>query len=144
MQFFGQVDIDGASEVMTVRLKDLTGATLFTQVVLHEILNAIFYILRGGVPWRMLPGGFPPWKTVFHYFRQWRLSGLWETINTALRERRARRWGARPSPPPRSSTASRSRPPRWAGRACLAAPTTPTTTRPPPERIMPRSSSRWN
>jgi len=33
-------------------------------VVLHEILNAIFYILRGGVPWRMLPGGFPPWQTV--------------------------------------------------------------------------------
>jgi alkaline phosphatase D len=31
MQFFGQVDIDGASEVMTVRLKDLAGATLFTQ-----------------------------------------------------------------------------------------------------------------
>jgi putative transposase len=53
----------------------------------HEILNAIFYVLRGGVPWRMLPVGFPPWKTVFHYFRQWRLSGLWETINTALRER---------------------------------------------------------
>ena len=31
MQFFGQVDIDGASEVMTVRLKDMAGATLFTQ-----------------------------------------------------------------------------------------------------------------
>ena len=56
-------------------------------VVLHEILNGIFYILRGGVPWRMLPGDFPPWKTVFDYFRQWRLSGLWETINTTLRER---------------------------------------------------------
>jgi transposase len=36
-------------------------------VVLREILNAIFYILRGGVPWRMLPSGFPPWQTVFHY-----------------------------------------------------------------------------
>ena len=30
-------------------------------VVMHEILNAIFYILRGGVPWRMLPDGFPCW-----------------------------------------------------------------------------------
>src|SRR4051812_29611900 len=56
-------------------------------VDLHQILNAIFYVLRGGVPWRMLPAGFPCWKTVFHYFRQWRLSGLWETINGALRER---------------------------------------------------------
>src|SRR3954470_14193803 len=53
----------------------------------REILNSIFYVLRGGVPWRMLPEGFPPWKTVFHYFRQWRLSGLWEAINAALRER---------------------------------------------------------
>ena len=44
-------------------------------VDLHEILNAIFYILRGGVPWRMLPAGYPPWKTVFHYFRLWRLVG---------------------------------------------------------------------
>ena len=67
-------------------------------VVLHEILNAIFYILRGGVPWRMLPGGFPPWQTVFHYFRQWRLSGLWETINTALREQVRERLGRTPQP----------------------------------------------
>ena len=56
-------------------------------VALREILDAIFYVLRGGVPWRMLPDGFPCWKTAFHYFRQWRLSGLWEAINAALRER---------------------------------------------------------
>jgi transposase len=67
-------------------------------VVLHEILNAIFYILRGGVPWRMLPGDFPPWKTVFDYFRQWRLSGLWETINTALREQVREMMGRTPRP----------------------------------------------
>ena len=67
-------------------------------VVLHEILNAIFYILRGGVPWRMLPADFPPWKTVFHYFRQWRLSGLWETINTALREQVREKLGRAPQP----------------------------------------------
>jgi transposase len=67
-------------------------------VVLHEVLNAIFYILRGGVPWRLLPAGFPPWQTVFHYFRQWRLSGLWETINTALRERVRTMMGRTPQP----------------------------------------------
>ena len=37
LQFFGQVDIDGASEVMTVRLKDMAGATLFTQELAPEI-----------------------------------------------------------------------------------------------------------
>src|SRR5690242_2095813 len=67
-------------------------------VVMHEILNAIFYILRGGVPWRMLPDGFPCWKTVFHYFRQWRLSGLWQTINAALRERVREGLGRAPQP----------------------------------------------
>ena len=36
LQFFGQVDIDGASEVMTVRLKDVSGATLFTQELAAE------------------------------------------------------------------------------------------------------------
>src|SRR3954449_11478474 len=54
-------------------------------VALREILDAIFYVLRGGVPWRMLPDGFPCWKTASYYFRRWRLSGLWEAINAALR-----------------------------------------------------------
>ncbi len=67
-------------------------------VDLHEVLNAIFYILRGGVPWRMLPAGYPPWKTVFHYFRLWRLNGLWETINAALRERVREKMGCTPQP----------------------------------------------
>jgi len=38
----------------------------------HEILNAIFYIVRGGCAWRLLPRDLPPWKTVYHYFRLWR------------------------------------------------------------------------
>ena len=51
----------------------------------REILNAIFYLLRSGCAWRMLPHEFPPWKTVYHYFRLWRLKGIWEHINTVLR-----------------------------------------------------------
>ncbi len=53
----------------------------------REILNAIFYIVRGGCPWRLLPHEFPPWKTVYHYFRFWRLDGTWERLHRALRER---------------------------------------------------------
>ncbi|HIC93226.1 MAG TPA: IS5 family transposase [Anaerolineae bacterium] len=52
---------------------------------LREILNAIFYIVRSGCVWRMLPHDFPPWKTVYHYFRLWREDGTWEQINAALR-----------------------------------------------------------
>jgi putative transposase len=67
-------------------------------VVLREILDGIFHILRGGVPWRMLPGDFPPWQTVFDYFRQWRSSGLWETVNATLRERAREMMGRTPQP----------------------------------------------
>jgi putative transposase len=54
---------------------------------LREILDAIFYIVRSGCAWRLLPHEFPPWKTVHHYFRIWRLDGTWERLHTALRHR---------------------------------------------------------
>jgi putative transposase len=50
----------------------------------REILNAIFYIVRSGEAWRLLPHDFPPWQTVYGYYWQWRNSGLWDTLNTAL------------------------------------------------------------
>ncbi len=64
----------------------------------REIVNAIFYIVRGGCAWRLLPRDLPPWKTVYHYFRTWRLDGTWEAIHTALRER-IRRQGGRNAQP---------------------------------------------
>jgi putative transposase len=51
----------------------------------REILNVIFYLLRSGCAWRLLPHEFPHWKTVYHYFRVWQLNGTWEQINAALR-----------------------------------------------------------
>jgi putative transposase len=53
----------------------------------REILNAIFYIVRSGCAWRLLPHDFPPWKTIYHYFRSWRLDGTWERVHSALRQR---------------------------------------------------------
>jgi putative transposase len=53
----------------------------------REILDAIFYIVRSGCAWRLLPHDFPPWKTVHHYFRTWRIDGTWQKIHTALRRR---------------------------------------------------------
>src|SRR5215217_3549647 len=41
---------------------------------LREILNAIFYVVRSGCAWRFVPHEFPPWQTVYHYFR---LCGAW-------------------------------------------------------------------
>jgi putative transposase len=53
----------------------------------RELLDAIFYAVRGGCAWRLLPHEFPPWQTIYHYFRLWRLDGTWERINSVLRER---------------------------------------------------------
>lgn len=51
---------------------------------LRTITDALLYILRGGQPWRMLPGDFPPMTTVQGYFYAWRDSGVWSTINHLL------------------------------------------------------------
>lgn len=51
----------------------------------RQIVEAILYLLRGGLPWRMLPPGlFPPMTTVQHYFYRWSAMGVWKSINHAL------------------------------------------------------------
>ena len=65
---------------------------------LREILNAIFYVLRSGCQWRMLPHNFPRWLTVYHYSRRWRIDGTWEKINQAIRERLRARLKRNPQP----------------------------------------------
>ncbi len=49
------------------------------------VLNAIFYIVKGGIQWRMLPNDFPAWQTVYHVFRKWQRHNTWEKINGLLR-----------------------------------------------------------
>jgi len=65
---------------------------------LREILDAIFYVLKSGCAWRLLPHDFPPWKTVYHYFRFWRLDGTWERMHAALRKRVRVRLERNPQP----------------------------------------------
>jgi putative transposase len=52
----------------------------------RELLNAVFYVVRTACQWRNLPKDFAPWPTVYHYFRLWKRTGLWEQIHTHLRE----------------------------------------------------------
>jgi putative transposase len=65
---------------------------------LREVLDAVFYVVRGGCAWRLLPHDFPPWKTVYHYFRLWRLDGTWQRVHEALRRRARVRLGRDPQP----------------------------------------------
>jgi putative transposase len=52
----------------------------------RSLLNAMFYVVKNGCVWRALPHDFPAWQTVYHYFRLFRQTGLWEQLNTAIRE----------------------------------------------------------
>lgn len=52
----------------------------------REILNAILYVVRAGCAWRLLPHEFPSWRVAYHYFRLWKLQGVWKRIHDRLRK----------------------------------------------------------
>jgi putative transposase len=53
---------------------------------MFAVLNAIFYVVRSGTAWRLLPHDFLPWQTVYGYFATWQKNGVWQRMNDALRE----------------------------------------------------------
>lgn len=62
------------------------------------VLNAIRYVLRAGCAWRMLPGEFGPWKTIYDIYRRWVKSGLWENLHDRLRDKVRQAEGHKPQP----------------------------------------------
>ena len=64
----------------------------------REILDAIFYLVRAGCHRRLLPAGFPPWKTGYHPFRRGRLEGVWQRVHGRLRRRCRQRAGRSAKP----------------------------------------------
>ena len=68
------------------------------KVDMREVLNGIFYLLKTGCQWRMLPKEFPHWKTVNDYFSKWRKDGTWQRLNDALREQVRVQAGRQPTP----------------------------------------------
>jgi putative transposase len=52
---------------------------------LRKVVEAIFYVLQSGCQWRMLPKEFPPYQTVYEYFRNWQLTGVWGRLHDTLR-----------------------------------------------------------
>ena len=65
---------------------------------LRLVLDAVFYVLRSGCAWRMLPAPYPPWPTVYYHFRRWHRRGVWAGLNAALRERVRVAAGRHPAP----------------------------------------------
>jgi putative transposase len=68
------------------------------QVDLREVLNTIFYLVRSGCQWDMLPHDLLPRSTVHDYYAQWRRDGTWQAITDALR-RMVRTAAGRPPAP---------------------------------------------
>lgn len=65
---------------------------------LRTIFDAIFYVLRSGCPWRLLPRDFSPWQTVFYHFRKFQRKAWWHSIFKALRGAERERVGRQPQP----------------------------------------------
>lgn len=65
---------------------------------LRQVLDAILYVVKGGIPWRYLPAGFPPWQTVYGLFRRWKRDHFWAALNDALRSLARNAQGKRSQP----------------------------------------------
>lgn len=52
---------------------------------LRAVCDAIFYLLKTGCQWRFLPPTFPPWSTVYRYFRKWDTAAFWDRVHDLLR-----------------------------------------------------------
>src|SRR3954464_1934267 len=64
----------------------------------RRVLDAIFYVVRGGIAWAALPAEFPPAKTVYGVFRRWVRAGAWTRVHDALRDRARIAAGRHPLP----------------------------------------------
>src|SRR3546814_11266738 len=70
----------------------------YTTLFRSEIVEAIFYLLRAGRPWRLLPDSFPPWRTVYQWFCTLRDDGVFESLNHHLVRIDRIRTGREPAP----------------------------------------------
>jgi putative transposase len=65
---------------------------------MREVCNAIYYHLKTGCQWDMLPGDFPPSSTVYSYYRKWQKYGIWEELNHTLRDKLREKLGRSTQP----------------------------------------------
>jgi putative transposase len=64
----------------------------------RTVLNAICYVLRSGGAWRLLPKNYPPWQTVYGWYRRWQQGGVWQKIHDTLRAQVRQRAGKNRQP----------------------------------------------
>ena len=65
---------------------------------LRAVLNAVWYVVKGGIQWRMLPKDFPKWQTIYWYYQKWRKNGFWALLHDTLSKLVRRKVGKQDSP----------------------------------------------
>ena len=65
---------------------------------LREVFNAVCYVLKGGIQWRLMPKDLPKWQSVYTHFRRWRTDGTWRRVHDALRAQARRAAGRHKHP----------------------------------------------
>jgi len=65
---------------------------------MRQVVNAILYVVVGGIQWRMLPKEYPKWQSVYGYFRDWKQTGAWRRMHDTLRARVRQRMGRHKQP----------------------------------------------
>ena len=60
---------------------------------MRSICDAIYYHLKTGCQWHYFPHDFPPYQTVYYYYRRWQRKGIWQSLNQVLREKCRQKMG---------------------------------------------------
>lgn len=76
---------DAEWELIAPHIPDAEAGGRPRETDMREVLNAIFYVLKSGIQWDMLPHDFPAKGTVYHYYNMWRKDGTWQRLNATLR-----------------------------------------------------------
>jgi len=89
---------DAQWEVLAPLIPDARAGGRPRKSTSRELVDAILYLLRAGVAWRLLPHDLPPWQTLYYYLRRWQREGVWERIHHTLVMADRERNGREPSP----------------------------------------------
>jgi putative transposase len=89
---------DGQWEHIKDLLPPATSRGRPRELEMRRVVNAIFYLVAGGIQWRLLPREYPRWQSVYYYFRRWRRDGTWRRLHDTLRAAARRKAGRHKHP----------------------------------------------
>lgn len=78
---------DGQWQIIAPLIPSAKSGGREREIDIREVINAIFYLLKSGCQWRMIPNDFPKWQTVYDYFSKWKKDGTWKKIHDKLRDK---------------------------------------------------------